>query len=295
MGLDIQPDAIRLVKLKKIRHRYHVECIIVIDIPRDIFADGKIRQWSLLRDLLLEVIAANHLHGLPAAINLPSSLVRMQNIQLPYGLSDAEIMMEVDGYVRRDLPGMQEALCIDFSIKSHHDTGVMEVFFAATKEEYLLQYVDCVNATGLDVKVVDVDIHALHRAVSFDLRQSGDMIGAHAMLYITQVSASLIVFDAHEILYHQHWDFSSMPGMLKKNVDLYLATNRITLHKLILGGTREGIARISEDAGQHWKMPVHFPNPFTQMILTEEVDTTFLTHAPGLMIACGLAMREMPR
>lgn len=166
VGLDIQPDAIRLVRLKKIKRGFQAKDVIENYLPNDVFAEGKIKNWELLRSILVDLVNIHQLNGMPTAISLPVNLVRIHQMQMPHGLSEAEIEIELFSYIHNHLPGLTDSLSIDFVSLPQKQADYNEIFFAATRKEYLSSYIDCVNAAGLKVKIVDVDIYALKRAIS---------------------------------------------------------------------------------------------------------------------------------
>ena len=154
--MDIQPDGIFFVILGG---RSGAKAL-----PSGIFTEEKITDWQKLNFCLAELVSEHRLNGMAAAISVPSTLVRMQTIHLPAGLSDADVEAEIYLHLQRDLPGMKDELHLDFTVLPQQ-AGFNDIFFVAIRNEYNSQYIDCVQTAGLKVKIVDVDVLALERSL----------------------------------------------------------------------------------------------------------------------------------
>ena len=139
VGLDIQPHEIHLVQLKKNKHGFLVERIAKNQLPPTVFAEGKISRWEDFGHVLTELVTALGIKGLSATINLPANLVRMQQLQLPSGLTQLEIQDEIHAQLQRELPGMMEVLAIDYTALPSDNADYAAVFFAAARQEYVAQ------------------------------------------------------------------------------------------------------------------------------------------------------------
>src|SRR3990167_2044328 len=204
IGLDISPQGCNMVRIKKNRHHFLIEQVATTSVPPALFAEGKISRWDLLNTLLTEFVQTFGLTGMATAIHLPANLVKMQQMQLPRGLTSAAIETEIDGRLRRDLPGLAETLSIDYIESSSANSPYLDVFFVAARQQYLTQYLDCVNGAGLKVKIVDVDIYALKRCVETAFTLSQEEV--QATWLITLNSAMLIMSFRQEIIFYQHWN-----------------------------------------------------------------------------------------
>lgn len=194
VGLDIQPHEVRLVQLKKNKHGFLVERVAKNQLPPTVFAEGKINHWEGLGHVLTELISTLGIKGLPAAINLPASLVRMQQLQLPSGLTQRQIHTEIHAQLQRELPGMVDLLAIDYVAFPSDNAAYSDVLFAAARQEYIAQLGSCVSAAGLNVKIVDVDIYSLKRIVSYAIAFPvvKEKVNAIAHVLITSLHSLLV-------------------------------------------------------------------------------------------------------
>lgn len=299
IGLDIQQDSVRLVQLKKTKRHYLAEHIAMRTLPSDVFREGKIKEWAMLSQVLTELVQTLGLQGSDTAIHLPANLVRMQQLQLPMGLSQADIEAEIYTHLQRDLPGMTDTLCLDFSLRPSVDAAYNAVFFAAARQEYVSQYIECVNAAGLKTKIVDVDTYALKRAACFALHLSPQETDVFAMVHVVNKVASLIIFNANEVIFHQHWDVldkRDFSSQLKNRLQLCLATlQQAKVSKLIIGAANGYLDALANDFTPSWAFQLCYPNPFAAIPLAPNVDAHLVaSQASDFLVACGSALREVP-
>lgn len=299
VGIDIQSDYVRLIQLVKIKQGFLIERFAAYSLPTGVFAEGKVKQWDVLSSLLSEWV---HLWGLknqPVALTLSAHLVRMQRMQVPVGLPPREIEAEIRAQLTRDFPGMTDALAIDYT-ESMRQAGYSDLLFVATRQEYLLQYVNCIKAAGLNVKIVDVDIYALKRAVSFDLSQSVSVNENVALLYTTHRSILLVMFNQYEILFYQQWEKKETHDFLvefKNRLQIFYATiGNVRIHRLIVCAMAAYLTWLPQALAELWEGEVCYPQLFRHFQYAPTIDAQFLAQqASDFLIACGAAMREIPR
>jgi type IV pilus assembly protein PilM len=174
LGVDIRPYALRLLQLRKTGKGFLAEFAHRLPLPEEIFDGERIRDFERLMSLLATLVQEKKLTGMTAAIHLPANMVRMQQMQIPTGLPDETIREEIHLQIAKDFPGLGDALLLDYHLETLHPSSSSTVYFVVTREDYVLQYVNCMNAAGLKVKIVDVDLYAVQRLgieLSPDLKQ----------------------------------------------------------------------------------------------------------------------------
>ncbi len=284
VGLDIYQDALCLMQVpwRKQQGMTVRHC----PLPPTIFADGKIKDWDGLHAVLAAEVAGLGLKGMTAAIQLPAHLVRMQKRVLPFGLSSLAIESEIHRQLQRDLPGMSEALAIDFNeLPQENDDEVAVLFFAA-RFAYVAQYVACVRKAGLNVKIVDVDLFALLRVVAFLLPAALQRFRARAVLYVRQSMAMMIINNAHDIPFYQQWkltEVADFPQQVKSTLQWWRANFQVAvIDQLIL-------------CGEHPYLTDNLPQ--CADLATEVYDLNkqlFTDDVADFLIAYGLALRVTP-
>jgi Tfp pilus assembly PilM family ATPase len=253
-------------------------------LPANIFADGKIREWGIVHSVLDDVVREAGWAGMAAAIQLPANLVRMQKMQIPYGMKNDAILDEIKLQVERDFRGMGGALSIDFHVDSCKEAGFSQVYFAVTRQEYVTQYVDCIHAAGLKVKMVDVDLYALKRLFAHVI--PGEEI--NAMLCEMESEVLLVISDCHEILFHHQWKAEGEDELYAE------LKNRITTFQAMFPDKKIKKLMVCSQYQIHFNgdIEIEYPDPFSVISFKQEIKCENLS---GYLIACGLAMRELPK
>lgn len=270
IGLDIQPDAARLVQLKRTKGVTQLVRQAVLPLPTDIFSARKIQQWNELQLLLTEWFDTLGIKNQAVAVSLPVQAVRMQRLTLSSKLSEAEVEAEIFAHLQREMIGINESLNIDFQLfpTPHGDT--VDVIFTAVREVYLTNYVECIQAAGLIVKVVDVDCYALTRALGVHNTR-------YAILHVKKTLTELLIFSERELIFYQHWQTGNeeeTAQYLKQNLQLFSsAAGYYVLQQLIICSSS----------------PLDLSR-----VMTGEVIESQLNVEPDFLVANGLAMWEIP-
>lgn len=261
LGLDIQPQSLRLMQLRHTRRGFLAEVAAEESLSAEIFYEGKIRDWQALRMILQIMVKDLQLTDMKTAIQIPYHLVRLQQIKLPPGLTETSIRQEIRMQLERDFPGLNEELAIDFRVRGKNFQEDCAVDFVVTRKDYITQYVNCVNAAGLKVQIVDVDLYALKRFL--DLEFAADPADKHAGRRLTdQISAMIIemnenifllMFSGQEILHHHQWKKTERD-------ELFLQFSRVKNLKQIWIHTHDPLLeKMLTDYGQ---LEIHRFNPF---------------------------------
>lgn len=295
VGLDIQPHAIRLVQLRKTNKSFLVEQADSVKMPDEAFSDGKIRNWDAIHLHVSALVKKMALTGMVTAINLPANQVRMQHMQVPYGLSDAAIAQEIKMQLEKDFPGLSDSLNIDFNVVTPKYAGYSEVMFVVTREEYVSQYVACINAAGLKVKVVDVDVYALKRLFNFSSPKNNPEEIRAIICHINH-GASLIIFAANEIIFHHQWHAETaieFLAQLKSQIQIFLAAYRDkNIRRLAIYSDDKSVTNIIREADLFQDIEIEYPDPLASLTLNQKVNSENIA---DFFLACGSAMREVPR
>lgn len=292
LGLDINEERLCLIQLKKKKKGVLLEQAIKFDFDQPIHQAGKIYRWQFLENLLIELIAQQKLTG-EVAISLPLHLVRMQHITLPSGLSDAEIEAEIHMLMRRKMSHLAENIYIDFIKTIQPDKRYTDIFFIATRQDYLMKLVACIQSAGLTVTAVDVDVYALKRTLHFKLNNEIPMDQV-AILQQYPYHLSLIAFDAQGMCLQQHieWPKAIEVKDIHKlsNLCMTFLKKRELQHLIICANHQNYFSDFIQEIKNNYT--IHFPNPFTKMEIAATEQNKFL-EANQFLISCGLALREI--
>lgn len=288
VGLDIQPCGLRWVQLSHRRQGYVLERAILIEPVEQFFVEGKIKHWGRLSAQLAASVEQYGAKRMAAALCLPSNMVRLQRILLPKGMAEEEKEAEILSQLQRGLPGVSDTLRIDFVSVGMTRADQDEVLVVAAREEYVARFVDCVNAAGLEVKVVDVDICALQRVSAF-------MSDISLNIHLTASSATLIILKQNDGLHYRQWVVSTMPELVSEIHRYMSACHADDNQNIAVYGADEVIPLFHQAWVRTSKIVPIYPDIFLQLKQAENAELNFMESNPAdFLVACGLAMRKVP-
>lgn len=287
LGLDIQATEVHVVYLKRTRIGYAVLCAETIHLPLNIFADGQVKHWDILRPALQKFVKTRKLKGVYTAISLPAHLTMMQRIKVPVGLADSDIFVEIHEHLKQSLRGVTEPLAIDFTRLSTDHQANLQIHYTAIRQSHLLPYRECIADCGLILKIADVDVYALKRVVVQFAKPR--LQGIHAAVHLAKGIATLIIFNELEILSHESWDCLDaidfkMQLLNRIRQGVFQEKN---VERLILCCS-ETYAEIMGESAIYldWKLQLRF---------AKQADHQYFTaKANDFLLACGMAMCEVP-
>lgn len=295
LGLDIQPDQLRLVLLRKVSRRFFLERHDIIHLPATILAEKKESAWQIITTELVEYVKRYKLHGVATAVSLPANLVIMQALQVSAGLSHERITAEIVEKVQENLRSLPDALCIDYTViqstpKSSH------IFFAAANKASVVYYEDCLREAGLNIKIMDVDMFALNRAICFALKWPDNDDVNHGLLAIKKETVSFIVLRGHHTLFYQTWNTLSEADLLaqfKNKLQLYASTSYGPLQRLAVWAAHDDYQLLIENDSYPWQMV--YANSNQHALSLPAIETNALqTLSAHYFVACGAALQEFP-
>ena len=293
LGLDIQADKIRLVLLRKSGQTFFLERIDEIALPDDMLVKKKMRYWEEATTALSDYTKRFKLKGTPTAINLPANTVMMQHIDAPIDLSHEAIETEIREKVQRDLRGVADALCIDYKIIQHLSNT--KLFFAVANQAVVSHYVDCLNEVELNLKIIDVDIFSLNRAIWFALQWYEDPKKNYAIICVNEEMAAFTVFTAQEMLCYQTWSANCLSDFLVQFKNNIQSTIRAALIQHLAVYAKPAYYHlISQDDFFNAYLLEHMDPTSSSLQLTHRISKTRHFIPSDFFIACGAALREFP-
>jgi Tfp pilus assembly PilM family ATPase len=303
LGIDINPSYISIVQCQKRRRDYQLQYIASKEVSSDLFHDGKIQDWDLLKSLLLPLLDPVK-KTQTAAISLSSQLVRIQKAVLPYGLSPSEIENEIYQNMQRDLPGMNYPLYVDYLSIPREEPGYTDVHFIAARQEYITNYINCLAEIGFQAKVIDVDIYALKNALNSILPVSHHQKEINTILYFSSDTIFLFVYNSQGMIIHHQFFHQEMenknPVQMKSWMNELCQTIENDLSNQVMivisPGCRHEIVYQSSLWLDQNKALVFISPSFSELILSSKnVNPSRHSAHHDYLIALGLAMRESPR
>lgn len=299
IGVEIQSRGIYLLQAEKKRHKWVLLNSLAARLPVDVVDYGKFEYSEKLSAYLSVYVDQWRMKGKAAAICLPSHSVRMQSLFLPQGLSEPEIRNEIEACAKRDLLGSSEDIYMDFCILPAHQAGYMEVYFAVAKKEQVDQYVECVEAAGLKVKVVEVDLYAMKRAINFCMPALSQVEGQGiAFFCIREQRILFAVFLGDKLICSYAWeqDLSEHIGsLLKERISVFLTTFQdILIHRAVVCASPVIQTRLKET--KYWiDWPVAYLHPLEHLTFHSQAEASqFSLQAADFLTVLGLVLRDRP-
>jgi type IV pilus assembly protein PilM len=162
VGIDICAREIRLLQLKKRRREFSVAVCAALPLPAGVVEDGKIKQLESAQAVLKKLVAAAAVQGASAALALPISAVISKRVVVP-----KPVLRSVNTeHFQQYFPGVHGALCFDYTLVDEVAKNFVEITLLAAKLQSLNQYLLLAEHADLNLKIIDVDTHALARVVA---------------------------------------------------------------------------------------------------------------------------------
>jgi len=246
--------------------------------------------WNDITAALSEMVQQANLIGLPAVVSLPAKLVRMQHLQLPSGMSEKMIEAEIHAQVNKDFPGMSSSLYLDYVV-TDQQSGCDHLFFVIARAEHTAQYKQCITISGLKLKIIDIEVYALKRMFDASLPPL-KQDEAHVLLIELQHYQILIIADDQEILLHYEWGIGIEWLQIENRIQIFLATfPHKKINTVAMFGNEIAWLDMAKKLGS---CAIKELNPWSSLNSNSQINFAE-KNIRDYFIACGLAMREMPK
>jgi len=229
VGVEIAPDAIRLVQLQQRRRRWRVMGSAQEPLPLEVGND-----WAAEPGQVAAALRRAHRHsGLRQrrlAMALPASQVICKLCHMPVEQGAEQLEAQLLADAERLFPFPLEDLALDFQVvgPSRVQPGCSEVLVAACRQSALAALEAVVEEAGLQLEAVEIDNIALCRMLP-----AGDLEGA-----------ALLRIEAHRVTLHD-WQ----QGGVFQRRELQMAGMEITAQ---LPGRLQALFAAEPLPGQLW-------------------------------------------
>jgi type IV pilus assembly protein PilM len=198
LGLDISSSAVKLIELSKSADGYKVEAYRVMPLPANTVIEKNIADIEALADTIKKVVTRSGTKLSDTIVAVSDSSVITKEIQLPAGLTDLQMEMQIDVEADQYIPYPIEEVAFDFDVLGPVETNadLVRVLLAACRQENVDHLRQALDIAGLSPKVVDVEGFAIERAyrlVKGQLDQVGDQVVAIADIGATMFTFTVLV------------------------------------------------------------------------------------------------------
>ncbi len=194
LGLDISSSAVKLIELSQSNDGYKVEAYCVFPLPPNTVVEKNIADVQALAETLEQLVSKSGSKLSEAAVAVSGSLVITKEIELPAGLTDMQMEMQIEVEADQYIPYPMEEVAFDFDVlgPAEANADLVRVLLAACRQENVEQRREALDLAGLTPRVVDVEGFAIERAYRLMADQLGQIEGP--VVGIADIGATMFTF-----------------------------------------------------------------------------------------------------
>ena len=212
IGLDISSSSAKLVELgRSATGEYVLERMASEPFEKGWITDGQIEKFDEVVAAVRKVIDKSGTKTRQVVMAMPQSAVITKRINLPAGLRDEELELQVESEANQYIPFSLDEVSLDFCVIGPSPTsgGDIEVLIAASRKERVQDRQGLAEAAGLKPVVLDIESHASLLAISRVVATLPNE-GRDALIALFEIGAdttSLKVLREGEMLYDRDQAF----------------------------------------------------------------------------------------
>ena len=212
IGLDISSSSAKLVELgRSATGEYVLERMASEPFEKGWITDGQIEKFDEVVAAVRKVIDKSGTKTRQVVMAMPQSAVITKRINLPAGLRDDELALQVESEANQYIPFSLDEVSLDFCVIGPSATsgGDIEVLIAASRKERVQDRQGLAEAAGLKPVVLDIESHASLLAISRVVAALPNE-GRDALIALFEIGAdttSLKVLREGEMLYDRDQAF----------------------------------------------------------------------------------------
>jgi type IV pilus assembly protein PilM len=197
IGLDIGPDAIKLLELAQKSGGYSVVSCAIEPLPEHAVADRQIVDPAAVAEAIERAVARSGTSARQAAVAVAGASVITKLVEMPEGLSDddmeEQIRVEADQHIAFPI----DEVSLDFEVlgPSSQHPQMVDVMLAACRREQVEQRSAAIELAGLKPLVVDVESLALENACALLAHQLPEQ-GRDKTVFLIDMGAQTTTFMA---------------------------------------------------------------------------------------------------
>ncbi|MDP3705551.1 MAG: type IV pilus assembly protein PilM [Legionellaceae bacterium] len=304
LGIDISTTSVKLIELSCVGEHYRVENYgrhIALDHT---IQDGDANPVDVMSQCLRELLKNTVLSHKEAVLSIPDSYTISKTIQVSDRLEDDDleelVLIEVDKHI----PHPINEINFDFKVlgPSVGQVGMRDVLIVACRAEHINDRVDALRLVGLRTKCVDIESHAIQRALRCMVPKGNEK--TIVLLDVDDARIKMFVFHEMDIIF-VHGDFlkSHHEPLLQFKMQLLSHVKRalqffysshplIIIDDILLAGSVAKPFDLAEFLQTELRISTCVANPLATMLFAKHVPRdVVVSDAPMLMTVCGLAIR----
>lgn len=205
LGIDIGTSSLKIVELTSSSNGYRVSSAGAAAIPPDLIQEGRISDSVALANIVRKAIASARTKTKNVAFSVPGSAVITRVIDMPAGLSEDELEIQLLLEAEQYIPYSLDEVAIDFTtVGTSEDGDQVQVLLAACRKDTVDSLVEVAESAELNAKIVDVEPFCLERAYPLIVDQlEEDSDSLIAVVDIGAVHMRFNVLDRGKTVYNR--------------------------------------------------------------------------------------------
>lgn len=205
IGLDISSTSVKLLELSGNNGRFRVEAYGVEPLPPHAMVEKNISDVEGVGEAIKRAVARAKPSSKHAAVAVAGSAVITKTIELDGSLTDEQMESQITADADQYIPYPLDEVAIDFEVqgRSARNESQVEVLLAACRRENVEMREAALQLGGLKPAVVDIEAHAMKRAVDLmrPAFRDGRAAGVIAIVDIGSTMTTLSVLAEDRSIY----------------------------------------------------------------------------------------------
>ena len=303
LGVDISSTSVNLVELTHATGQFCLQAYACKALPAQAVEAGVIKDIDAVANSIIHLLKTHCFLSKQAIVAVPDSISMSKIIQLSADLHAHEVEEWVMMDAEKHIPYSLNEICLDYHVMgpSTHYLDKLDILLVATRTQNIQQRVEVIARAGLDAHVIEVESHAVARAVAGALSLHHQKITA--VVDVREQSICCFVFKEMKLIFSREEAFDNndriqviyerLPLQIKRMLQFCLSTtNEASVDYFILSGKLTESQGLASSFQSYFNKPIQRTNPFTNMRVSDYVNQTlFYEDCSSLLVACGLALR----
>lgn len=176
LGLDISSTTIKMLELSRHGNGYRVENYAVKPLPANAVVEKNINDVEAVAQAVKATIQTSKTKLRDAAVAVPGSAVITKVIEMPTGLNDDALELQISLEADQYIPYPLEEVALDFNVLGPSDKSpeMVKVLIAACRSENIEMRTSVLELAELKPRVIDVEAFTMERAFELIRDQFAD-------------------------------------------------------------------------------------------------------------------------
>lgn len=201
IGVDISATAIKLLELSRSGARYRVESYAVEPLPANSVVDKNITDIDAVGEAIGRAVNKSGTKTKYAAAAVAGGSVITKIINMPAGLSDADMENQIQVEADQYIPFPLEEVALDFEVlgPSEDSPDRVDVLLAASRSDNVDAKIGALEIGGLTAKIIDVEQFSLEKTIGLLAK---DLLDApeDEIIAVADIGSSVTTFSVLEKL-----------------------------------------------------------------------------------------------